>query len=308
MRRASRPAVWVLTNTRDLAADHVVALLNERDVSVFRLNADQVVSEAVVPWRPDHPPVTTGAVWWRQFEAFVEPTEPLSLEQAEDLLVRRAQWRTWLAVLAEPGIRWMNPLWAARRAENKVEQLRIATKLGGVAVPETLVTNDPHAVREFDSASPAIIKTLAAAYYEFTDSGFVYTHAAASVTAPDEAWLRQPLICQRRLQGAHVRVIQLSRHTFAGCCESDMLDWRRQEQPTLWRDWTVPHAVRSFCLDYLEHTGLEYAAFDFIDDGDRVWFLEANQAGEWVFLDRALGLGLAGVIATHLEDLGTDRQ
>jgi hypothetical protein len=49
--------------------------------------------------------------------------------------------------------------------------------------------------------------------------------------------------------------------------------------------------------------GLRYAAFDFVLDGDVLWFLEANQAGEWVFIDRPLKLGIAQALAEYLGEL-----
>jgi hypothetical protein len=45
----------------------------------------------------------------------------------DDFLVAREQWRAWLTDLAEsPDTRWLNPLWAARSAENKLVQMRVA--------------------------------------------------------------------------------------------------------------------------------------------------------------------------------------
>jgi hypothetical protein len=49
--------------------------------------------------------------------------------------------------------------------------------------------------------------------------------------------------------------------------------------------------------------GLRYAAFDFVDDGERAWFLEANQAGEWTFIDRPLRLGIAEALTSMLSSL-----
>ena len=52
--------------------------------------------------------------------------------------------------------------------------------------------------------------------------------------------------------------------------------------------------------------GLEFAAFDFMITSDSVFFLEANQAGEWLFLERALDLPIGKAIAARLAELGRD--
>ncbi len=49
--------------------------------------------------------------------------------------------------------------------------------------------------------------------------------------------------------------------------------------------------------------GLRYAAFDFIDDGEDIWFLEANQAREWLFIDRPLQMGISEAITDVLTAL-----
>jgi hypothetical protein len=44
-----------------------------------------------------------------------------------DPVTAPVEWRAWLTDLAEsPDTRWLNPLWAARSAENKLVQMRVA--------------------------------------------------------------------------------------------------------------------------------------------------------------------------------------
>jgi glutathione synthase/RimK-type ligase-like ATP-grasp enzyme len=62
----------------------------------------------------------------------------------------------------------------------------------------------------------------------------------------------------------------------------------------------LPEPLAALCLRYLHALGLEYAAFDFVREGEAVWFLEANQAGEWAFIDRAADLGIADSLARRL--------
>jgi glutathione synthase/RimK-type ligase-like ATP-grasp enzyme len=297
----SRGLVLVLTNERDLAADDVIRRLDAAGVEVWRLNAEAATSTPVPTWTTDSgSAATVGVIWWRQFET--PARENMSLEDVDELLLARAQWRAWLATLSDiTAAPWVNNLWAARQAENKVLQLRVATNLG-FAVPKTVITNDPTEARVAFGDCDAVVKTIASAYFELSKVGFVYTHSLDDVvTVP--GWFDQPMVVQQRLRGEDVRIIIVGEDCFGASCASEVLDWRTAEAAMSWEVWPVPGWLADRCRKYTAEMGLKYAAFDFIDTGDHVWFLEANQAGEWAFLDRTLNLGIADSLATMLAGL-----
>ncbi len=292
----NEPAVAVLTNTRDLAADDVIRRLAETGTPVIRLNADR--PDTMLTWSTIGDIRGIGAVWWRQFEKW--STRGLSLPKIDELMVNRAQWRAWISVLDDGRIPWINHPWPARRAENKLEQLRLANAVG-FSVPETIVTNSAEEARRFASNGNAIVKSLAAAYFEFSGDGFVYTHRLEDALAqPDSAWTAQPLIVQRAVSGDDVRVIAFGGKFFGAKCSSPQLDWRTSRPSAPWTEWEIPSELLRFCSAYLSSMDLRYAAFDFMLDSSDIWFLEANQAGEWVFLDRPLSLGIADSLASYL--------
>jgi glutathione synthase/RimK-type ligase-like ATP-grasp enzyme len=291
--------VAVVTNTRDLAADDVIRRIADKGYPVVRLNADRPAGLPV--WELSRNSSDFGAVWWRQFE----PWSDVQLDAAgiDDLLIARAQWRAWLSTLEQEPSRWINPIWAARRAENKIEQLRAASSCGFL-VPPTCVVNDRDAAFRFASGEPTVLKTLASSYFEFSGHGFVYTHTLEDVAeiAPPE-WPSQPVTVQRAIRGQDIRVVALGERVFGAKTSTTTLDWRLAGRGAEWKPWVVPEQLRSLCRKYLQHFGLRYAAFDFKHDGESAWFLEANQAGEWVFLDRPLGLGIAEALSTYLIEL-----
>jgi glutathione synthase/RimK-type ligase-like ATP-grasp enzyme len=299
----TRPVITILTNERDFAADEVIFHLSALGAQVDRVNIEAARTAPARPWSPGD--LSPTVVWWRQFEA--EPSRS-SVGDVDDALVERAQWRTWLSTLDDPGSCWVNPLWAARRAESKVEQLRVASRLG-FNVPPTLVTNDRQAAQRFAVAhGEVVVKTLASAYFSFTDQSFVFTESFDHPALTEaERWHATPLIVQQRLGGAlDARVVSFGDHTYGGRCHARGLDWRKTPyDPNLWEQFAVPESLATMCRRFRVELGLEYAAFDFMLDRDRIWFLEANQAGEFSFLDRALRLGLSEAFAKHLCNLGT---
>lgn len=295
----------VLTNERDFAADLVIHHLLSEGVAVQRINIEQARSTATMHWDPNNESTDTlRVVWWRQFQA--DP-QPLSLEQADDQLVERAQWRTWLATLNRPRVTWVNHLWAARRAEDKVEQLRTAKQVG-FTIPRTVVTNDAATARAFrNQVGSAVIKTLSAGYFSLSNQAFVFTEALEdSILTREDHWHAVPLVVQERLHEAlDARIVSFGERCFGAKCVSPGLDWRKTPfDASLWSHWDVPPSLARTCAAYRRELGLEFAAFDFMIRGEAVFFLEANQAGEWMFLDRALGIGIGKEIANFLRRLG----
>lgn len=291
-----RPVV-VLTNERDFAADDVVRRLDAAGVIVWRLNAEAAASTVVPAWMPDVGSAKdAGAVWWRQFE--LPAVEGLTIPEVDELLVIRAQWRAWLATLSGTAAPWVNDLWAARRAENKVFQLRTAHALG-FSVPLTVITNDPSEARDRLRGAEAVVKTLTSAYFELSGGGFVYTQRLDDVAGVD-GWHDQPMVVQQRVHGPDVRIVVVGADCFGASCTTDDLDWRTAGKEATWAAWPVPRSLADRCRRYTAEAGLRYAAFDFVDAGDHVWFLEANQAGEWAFLERVLHLGISESLAVML--------
>lgn len=147
--------VLVLSNQRDYAADAVIERLRERDAPVVRWNAETLNQDAC-SWSPPAA-VRFRSVWLRDYLPLA-PSEP-TVDELDEYLVLRAQWRDWVASVEDCSDCWVNPLWASRRAENKIVQLRTAGTVG-LQVPATVVTNRAEQARLFATAQPrgAIVK------------------------------------------------------------------------------------------------------------------------------------------------------
>jgi glutathione synthase/RimK-type ligase-like ATP-grasp enzyme len=291
--------VLILTNERDFAADGVISRLHNRGVPTVRWNAETLPISSVF-WSPVDPPQFR-SVWLRDY--LPGASAGLTVAELDEYLVVRAQWRDWLATLDSVSTRWVNPIWSSRRAENKAVQLTTAARIG-LRVPATTITNDPDVARSFAAVHlhGAVVKTLAPGYFAYSDQAFMFTtELTDEVLSAKGAWLQQPLIVQRRIPRARdVRVIITGDHVAAAAVTTGGQDWRLSEH-TLWTAITVSDVIADLCRELVRELGLVYAAIDLIDDGHDWWFLEANQAGEFQFLDRPLDLGVADAIATLLQ-------
>jgi glutathione synthase/RimK-type ligase-like ATP-grasp enzyme len=303
--------VVILTNERDFGADVIIRNLTDSERQVIRLNFERATRSDLPQWYQSDPngaTLTPHVVWKRQFEAYDGP--PANLREAEDRLISRAQWRAWLSMLDHSESVWINDLWSARRAENKIIQLRTAKRCG-FDVPATRVVNSRQAARQFanEHDGRVVIKSLTTAYYEFTEESFVFTQRwnSGSVSSEDEAsWHAQPVVVQQEVfPGDYdARVVAFGDAVVGAVSErrpGGPVDWRAQPQ-NQWTEWPVPDVLRSQCLDYLRSLDLRYCAFDFVI-GPRVWFLEANQAGEWHFLDRQAHLNIGAGLTNYLLEL-----
>ena len=66
----------------------------------------------------------------------------------------------------------------------------------------------------------------------------------------------------------------------------------------------ISESFKKRLLDFHEKAGLVYGAYDFLERGDDVIFLECNSGGAWLWLEHAVGLKVSEHIARYL--LGTD--
>jgi glutathione synthase/RimK-type ligase-like ATP-grasp enzyme len=293
--------VFVLTNQHDFAADGVVDLLKSSGTDVVRVNSDDL---SVLPdWSPGEPASANSTVWWRQF--LPEPTPASTVEELDDRLVVAEQWRSWISVFDDPGGYWMNPLWAARLAENKIVQLRTA-KTCGFSVPATLVTNNAASAATFAAqVGQCVVKSLRAGYFGYSDQSFMFTRLLTpDIIALRSEWQVQPLVVQAQIKPRiDIRVFVVHHQVEAAVSTMaplDAIDWRTASSEAHWGLCPLPPALVKASEQYVELLNLEYCAIDLASDGHDVWFLEGNQAGEFAFVDRPLDLGITAAIARAL--------
>jgi glutathione synthase/RimK-type ligase-like ATP-grasp enzyme len=294
------PEILILTNERDFGVDEVIRRIDESRVDVRRLNIEAATATSIevtdIASTGAYPAVRT--VWWRQFVA----NTVYANSQPDDLLVQRAQWAAFLGIFDRPEVNWVNPLWSARRAENKPLQLRAALACG-FSVPPTIVTNDRDEAMKFrQQHKTCIVKSLASAYFEHSDHSFVFTEFLTDELLDDAAsWHSQPVLVQRFLaRERDIRVVAIGDRCFGAQAQSGGSDWRKSSEGVTWHPWHEDSEIEERCLRYLDVMDLRYASFDFVIAEDMTWFLEANQAGEWLFLDKPLELGIARAIAEEL--------
>lgn len=240
------------------------------------------------------------AVWWRRPRPYVpDPALAPGLAAYASIQVHAALSGIWGSLRAA----WVNDPWLDERAGHKPVQLA-AAGAAGLSVPATLISSAPADARAFleeQGDRPVIQKPLRPTEASWRPTRLL---TGADRLRLDDLRLA-PAILQAYVPGVDVRVTAAGRRLFATA-----IDARRTSSPEDFRPAYAQAAVEACELPpdvaagveaLLEALGLRYAAIDFrrTDDG-QYFFLEANPAGQWLFLEERTGQPITRAVAEAL--------
>lgn len=240
-------------------------------------------------------------MWWRRPE--IPHVSTVAAPAIAD------QWRVFIAALANvPGPTWVSDPANLRAAEDKSRQLRRASA-AGLAVPESLWTNDVDEARAVMARwnSRAVVKSVASAWWEEADQGhFVFASLIASDQLPVPQRLasapvcfQQPIWPKRDIRVTVAGDAVLSAMRDRASESQEPLDWRLATQQP-WVPYDLPVGIADACRALVAELGLRFGGIDLaLDDSGEHWFLELNPNGEWGWLQRA-GLPIAEALAEVL--------
>jgi glutathione synthase/RimK-type ligase-like ATP-grasp enzyme len=247
------------------------------------------------------------AVWLRQ-----KPVVPMawwSPLQHDAARFVQSEWRTVIQTLKAflPSAHWVNEPEAQRRINYKPAQLNLANRLG-FRVPHTEITNNPEIVAGMITQYGKVV------YKNF--SGFIFSDQTGILTTiVTEQHVREQADSIRRAPGIYqefvpkdfeVRVTSLGGRHFGARIVTPRqgpasVDWRHAQFEDIFRPCSVPSHIALLIERYLSDAGLRYGAFDFIVSPDGEWFfLECNPAGQFLWIEQALGYPIAQTIADDL--------
>jgi len=293
--------------------ERVAGALNARGVAARRLDTDDfpgalTLSAELDPRSGarlllDNEPLRVGAVWlWRLWPARLD--EGLSAAHRE--AGRRESMvalQGMLDLLADAP--WIDPIDHNRCAENKTRQLRVASALG-LAIPPTLISSDPAAVRRFYAAhaGQVIAKLQTSLGHSMAGGAGLPTRLLRREDLDALDGLRHcPMVFQRYVDKAYeLRVAWVDGQAFVGALDGRRcgVDWR-YESSASWEPHTLPEAVHERLGELMARLRLAQGAIDLIvtPTGEYV-FLEVNPHGEWGMLERDLGLPIGAAIGAAL--------
>lgn len=310
--------VLILARDLDPSADEMVTALRDRGTTVTRINT---------AWFPTQLSVVAGlrgarwsgylrtpahrvdldeihAVWYRSPEAYQMPAELSSAERHHALL--EAKYGLGGVLSSLPAL-WVNH--PARQADASYKPMQLVRALEcGLPVPETMITNEPHAVRQFASGRRTITKLLGSnTISEESTRKFSWTRV---LDADDLSDLRgievtTHLVQQWVPKSFEVRVIAIGDHLTAAAIHAgsaaSYIDWRSDYAALSYELIDLPAYIAQGVRALMSTFGLVYGALDFVVSPDGRWsFLEINPGGQYGWLETRAGVPLTGVLADLL--------
>lgn len=177
----------ILTNSQDVTADYLMAVLDKNLVPFVRFDTDRNLEATEVLFDREGPrlrladqwfqPDSFTNIWYRRPERLKHPK---SDDSPESKLVLDEWSESLEGFLAHvPRTRWMNHPACNVGASHKIEQLTTATKFG-LEIPDTLVThNGPRLMHFFERhGGEIIVKPLSVGYVDRKNDGrdsLIYT-------------------------------------------------------------------------------------------------------------------------------------
>jgi glutathione synthase/RimK-type ligase-like ATP-grasp enzyme len=238
-------------------------------------------------------------IWWRRPGKF-QIDEKVTDARIRDYCQAECT-NLFKSALAATGVPIINDPFA-ELAARKPTQLHAAA-IAGLAIPDTVMTNDPAQVQAFWDAhgGECIYKTFTPPSWRMAE-----TRVLTGDHLKDLSSLRHaPIIVQQLVPKAFdVRATIIDGECFAGSVATgrpeSQLDWR-MDVGAVWTEHELPVAVADKLRVLMESLGLVYGAIDLRlrPDGEYVFF-EVNPSGQYLFVETATGMPITKRLADVL--------
>ena len=243
---------------------------------------------------------TLAGVWWRRPQCY-KPAKT-TLHPALRRFVMDESSEAFLGALTASVPNFINPVGASRQASHKLAQLSRAVHYG-LPIPETFVTNQPDAARDF-----AASRLGACVYKVFTGYDFRACETRLLISEEDYNDLERvkdcPILLQEHIAGEYdVRVTIVGNEVFAASIHykagSHPVDGRVDRVPIYRHE--LPSDVRESIIGLVQSYGLFYGAADLRFSRERGYtFFEINPEGQFLWVEIEAELGICDAMARLL--------
>lgn len=306
--------ILIISNKWDITVDFVVRELKLRNHPFLRLNTEDLIKEKCsLSLNPLSIKVTkngidydltesTRVIWNRR------PGKPYDdlpkAEKPSDAIEGYVdnQWYSWIeAFQLLQNVIWINHPHANGLTENKARQLQLAADIG-FRIPDTLISNDPKAIRSFfeGHGNRIVAKALYSPLIEEPEQDyFIFSNLINSLPHDCDDELRAaPSIYQEAfLPKIDYRVTVIANKVFPVKIEpradNYFLDWRTQKEGLCFNSIFLPSEIEQMCMNYVKQCNLVFGAIDLIQCKNDFIFLEINPNGEWGWLQKPHGIPIA---------------
>lgn len=221
-------------------------------------------------------------IWWRRPSLNQHFQENILDDDQVDFINKNCTSALRSFLLSTFSGKWVSSPEFTDRAANKLYQLKISLEQG-FRIPDTLISNDPDAVRIFYEKHHGniIVKAL-------RNSGrkFLATQKVDLEMLSDNQIRMVPSIYQELISGTkHLRVNCFGNEVYAALIETNDLDWRPNINVPI-TVFPIDAQLKSRIVDLLSVFNLRMGIMDFkISHQDELVWFEVNPQGQFLFLE-----------------------
>ena len=322
--------ILIITNKEDSHPTPVIKYLSERQITVFRLNTDSLLTDYQFHWFCNNKEtdfyiknIKNGleirgskitAIWERRpelpkdllFENIPEINKH-NLEEAKGFLLFM---RYYVKDIFSIG----NIVYDKVSA-SKMLQMKIARELG-MTVPETCFSNRKEDIVNFaKDFEYVVIKSIENDNVWLGDENeyvFYAKRIKSSLLAEqkEEMFFQTINFIQNYIEKQfELRITVVGNEIFACKIDSQILDddkgkidWREGYDYGLKHEiFELPETIKTFCVKYLRKMNLNFGCFDMIVSPNNEYvFLECNPNGQWLWIEYETGMKISETIAKTL--------
>jgi glutathione synthase/RimK-type ligase-like ATP-grasp enzyme len=247
------------------------------------------------------------SIWWRRPNGFAISQNAAA--SAVSAFNRNEYSALFHGALSSLDVPILNNPYAEMRASKKPFQLSLAHGLG-LNIPETIISNDPRAIRSFweRRSRNCIYKTLAPMQGRLLET--------RRLTATDfdeiEKVRHAPIIVQEIVQGLDIRINVIGHEIFgaeaAPTTEQAELDCRIDPR-VKWEKHSIDEELKRDLRAFVRRLGLHYGSIDMRRTSEgRYVFFEVNPSGQFLFIEIDTGHPLSDAMAAMLLSAGSETQ
>lgn len=302
--------ILILTNKCDSHADHLIKRVGET-AQILRINTDSFPDDYTVQLSVSPSGKVSGhlsdhfgrsydfsqkaALWYRK--PHFDTIKSFASPEHEDFI--RSEVKSLFEIFqALPNISWLSHPQRILASRSKIQQLTAARSFGFL-IPETMITNNASAASSFmtEMRDGLITKSIYSATVRFEGMDFSCTTRDLPREKFDE---RKHLVslCPTQFQRKIDKDFELRVTVIGGAAiftridsqdhKKTMTDWRVDVDLCKHTAFDAPKWLEKACIDIVSHFDLDYGAIDLIQDkSGRIWFLEINPVGQYLWIEHA---------------------
>ena len=246
------------------------------------------------------------SIWLRQKPVIPYPSwSPLQHDSAR---FAQAEWRSVLQSLESflPKVFWINSPERQQLINQKPKQLELAKSVG-FNIPETIITNDPDAVKAFIDVNKKVIYKALAGFVFIDQTAILTTIITNRDLKNPESVKKAPGIYQKFIEKKfEARITAVGNRLFVTHILTPKkgpgsVDWRHAHFEDIFVEGFIDTSIRTCIERFQRAANLHYGAYDFIISPEGEWhFLECNPVGQFLWMENKLGQKISTAIAEDL--------